>query len=39
MLKKKEFAMLRAMGTTDQEFNKMIILESILYSVKALIMD
>lgn len=37
MLRKKEFAMLRAMGMTDNEFNRMIILESVLYAVKALI--
>lgn len=37
MLRKKEFAMLRAMGMTDKEFNRMIILESVLYAVKALI--
>ena len=37
MLRKKEFAMLRAMGMTDREFRRMIILESILYSIKSLI--
>lgn len=37
MLRKKEFAILRSMGMTDNEFRRMIILESILYSVKALI--
>lgn len=36
MLRKKEFAVLRSMGMTDKEFNRMIILESILYSFKAL---
>lgn len=37
MLRKKEFAVLRSMGMTDKEFNKMIILESVLYSLKALV--
>ena len=37
MLRKKEFAMLRAMGMTDEEFNRMIFLESMLYALKALL--
>lgn len=37
MLRKKEFAILRSMGMSDKEFNRMIIFESILYSLKALI--
>ncbi|MBO5489628.1 MAG: ABC transporter permease [Eubacterium sp.] len=35
-LRQKEFAMLRSVGMTNKEFNKMIRLESILYGVKAL---
>lgn len=36
-LRKREFAMLRAIGMTDKEFNHMIRLESILYGLKGLI--
>lgn len=35
-LRSKEFAMLRSIGTTKREFNKMINLESIFYGVKSL---
>lgn len=37
MLRKREFATLSSIGMSDKEFNKMIILESTLYSVKSLI--
>ena len=36
-LRQKEFAMLKSVGTTKKEFNRMINLETIFYSVKALI--
>ncbi len=36
-LRAKEFAMLKSVGMTKQEFNRMIRLESILYSSKSLI--
>ena len=36
-LRAKEFAVLKSVGMTDDEFNRMIRLESILYSVRALI--
>ena len=36
-LRSKEFAMLKAIGMTKKEFNKMIRLESIFYGVKSLI--
>lgn len=36
-LRSKEFAMLKSIGMTKREFNKMINLESIFYSVKSLI--
>ena len=36
-LRAKEFAMLKSVGMTEQEFNRMIRLESILYSSKSLI--
>ena len=36
-LRRREFAMLKSIGMTKNEFNKMINLESILYSTKALI--
>ena len=36
-LRQKEFAMLKSIGMTKKEFNKMINLETILYSLKALI--
>ena len=36
-LRKKEFAMLKSIGMTKKEFNRMIRLESILYGVKSLI--
>ncbi|MBR1731961.1 MAG: ABC transporter permease, partial [Ruminococcus sp.] len=35
-LRNKEFAMLRSVGMTDREFNRMIRLESLLYTVKSL---
>ncbi|MCQ2570844.1 MAG: ABC transporter permease [Candidatus Saccharibacteria bacterium] len=35
-LRAKEFAILKSVGMTDDEFNRMIRLESILYSVRAL---
>lgn len=35
-LRSREFAMLRAVGMTGREFNRMVYLESILYGVKAL---
>jgi len=35
-LRQKEFAMLKAIGMTNKEFNKMIMLESIFYGVKSL---
>ena len=37
-LRQKEFAMLRSVGMTRKEFNKMIRLESIFYGTKALIL-
>ena len=37
-LRRREFAMLKSIGMTKNEFNKMINLESIMYSTKALIM-
>lgn len=36
-LRKKEFAMLKSVGTTPKGFNKMIVLESAFYGMKALI--
>lgn len=36
-LRKKEFAMLKSIGMTKKEFNRMIRLESILYGLKSLI--
>lgn len=36
-LRKKEFAMLKSVGMTKREFNRMINLETIFYSTKALI--
>lgn len=36
-LRQKEFAMLKSVGMTKKEFNRMINLETIFYSVKALI--
>ena len=35
-LRSKEFAMLRSVGMTNREFNRMIRLESLLYTVKSL---
>ena len=37
MLRSKEFAMLRSIGMTDREFNRMIRLESVLYGSKSLL--
>jgi len=37
ILRKREFAMLRAVGMTPQSFNKMINFESIFYGIKSLI--
>lgn len=37
-LRSKEFAMLKSIGMTDKEFNKMIRLESVFYGGKALIL-
>lgn len=36
ILRSKEFAMLKSIGMTKKEFNKMIILESIMYGTKSL---
>ena len=36
-LRSREFAMLKAIGMTKKEFNKMIRLESILYGLKSLL--
>ncbi len=36
-LRKKEFAMLKSVGTTPKGFNKMIMLESAFYGIKALV--
>ncbi len=36
-MRKKEFAMLKSVGTTPKGFNKMIMLESALYGMKALL--
>ncbi len=36
-LRAKEFAMLKSVGMTDDEFNRMIRLESLLYSLRALL--
>ena len=36
-LRKKEFAMLKSIGMTKKEFNRMIRLESILYGLKSLL--
>lgn len=36
-LRNKEFAMLRSVGMTDREFNRMIRLESLLYTTKSLV--
>ena len=37
ILRAKEFAMLKSVGMTDDEFNRMVRFESILYSVRALL--
>ncbi|MDO5556994.1 MAG: FtsX-like permease family protein [Clostridia bacterium] len=37
ILRSKEFAMLKSIGMTSREFNKMIRLESILYGIKSLL--
>jgi len=37
LLRAKEFAMLKSIGMTDSEFNRMVWLESILYTLRALI--
>ena len=37
MLRSKEFAMLKSVGMTEKEFNNMIRLESVLYSLKSLL--
>ena len=37
LLRAKEFAMLKSIGMTDGEFNRMIWLESILYTLRALV--
>lgn len=37
-LRAKEFAMLKSIGMTDDEFNRMIRLESVLYTLRALLM-
>ena len=37
MMRKKEFAMLKSVGTTPRGFNKMIALESAFYGLKALV--
>ena len=37
-LRAKEFAMLKSVGMTDDEFNRMIRLESALYTIRALLM-
>ncbi len=37
ILRSKEFAMLKSVGMTSKEFNKMIRLESILYGLKSLV--
>lgn len=36
-LRRREFAMLKSMGMTPEAFNKMIVYESLLYGIKALI--
>ena len=36
-LRAKEFAMLKSVGMTDDEFNRMIRLESVLYTLRALL--
>ena len=36
-LRSKEFAMLRSVGMTNREFNRMVRLESLFYAVKALL--
>lgn len=36
-LRKREFAMLRSIGMTTREFNRMIILESVFYGTKSLV--
>ena len=36
-LRRKEFAMLRSIGMTKHEFNRLIQLESIMYTVKSLL--
>lgn len=38
-LRKKEFAMLKSVGMTKKEFNRMIRLESIFYGVKSLVIS
>ena len=37
-LRKKEFEILRAVGMSNKQFNKMFLLESLLYGIKSLIM-
>ncbi len=37
ILRAKEFAMLKSVGMTEDEFNRMVRLESVLYSVRALL--
>lgn len=37
LLRAKEFAMLKSIGMTDSEFNRMVWLESILYTLRALV--
>ena len=37
ILRAKEFAMLKSVGMTDKEFNRMVQLESILYTLRALL--
>ena len=37
ILRAKEFAMLKSVGMTDKEFNRMVQLESILYTIRALL--
>lgn len=39
MMRRKEFAMLKSVGTTPKGFNKMICLESFFYGAKALIIS
>ena len=37
IMRRKEFAMLRSVGMTEKGFKKMIILETVLYGVRALV--